>query len=275
MAEKAPTGTIQACSRGHRVLLGRPPGEVAREERCLQETGRPLCEGIEERVTAFIHPPIEVDRPYPQGDATDARVKQAGCDASAAVFVAIGVNTDGRREVLGMDLRRSDGETFRTAILRKLARRGPQGGKQVIPDCHEGIKAAVSKVLPATRQWCRVHSCPTGSPAPAAGAPGRAGLHRHRRRQRSDAGSGRQPWFRADNRIQVTVQKPAALRDDAEPDGLADRGFPARHRAKPHPTSPRERLDGEIQAQGGGLRGLPERDGDHRARGRHPPAAER
>jgi transposase-like protein len=70
---------------------------------------------------------------------------------------AVGVNADGRREVLGMDIGPSEAETFWTAFLRKLARRGLRGVKLVISDAHEGIKAAVSKVLCATWQRCRVH----------------------------------------------------------------------------------------------------------------------
>jgi transposase-like protein len=73
---------------------------------------------------------------------------------STAVIIAIGVNTDGRREVLGMDVGPSEAETFWTEFLRKLRRRGVQ---LVISDAHEGIKAAVSKLMNATWQRCRVH----------------------------------------------------------------------------------------------------------------------
>ena len=76
---------------------------------------------------------------------------------SAAVIVAVAVNSDGRREVLGMDIGPSEAETFWTEFLRKLARRGLRGVKLVISDAHEGIKAAVAKVLHATWQRCRVH----------------------------------------------------------------------------------------------------------------------
>jgi len=75
----------------------------------------------------------------------------------AATIIAIGVNTDGRREVFGMEIGTSGAEPIWTEFLRKLTRRGLQGGKLVISDAHEGIKAAVSKVLSATWQRCRVH----------------------------------------------------------------------------------------------------------------------
>jgi transposase-like protein len=75
---------------------------------------------------------------------------------SVAVIIAVGVNSDGRREVLGMDIGPSEAETFWTAFLRKLARRGLRGVKLVISDAHEGIKAAIAKILHATWQRCRV-----------------------------------------------------------------------------------------------------------------------
>ena len=61
------------------------------------------------------------------------------------------------REVLGMDIGPSEAETFWTAFLRKLARRGLRGVKLVVSDAHEGIKATVAKVLNASWQRCRVH----------------------------------------------------------------------------------------------------------------------
>lgn len=54
---------------------------------------------------------------------------QDGRIVSVAVIVAVGVNTDGRREVLGMDVGPSEAETFWTDFLRKLARRGLRGVK--------------------------------------------------------------------------------------------------------------------------------------------------
>jgi transposase-like protein len=73
------------------------------------------------------------------------------------VIVAVGVNSDGRRGVLGMDIGPSEAETFWTAFLRKLARRGLRGVKLVVSDAPEGIKATVAKVLNASWQRRRVH----------------------------------------------------------------------------------------------------------------------
>jgi putative transposase len=101
--------------------------------------------------------PLEGDWPYIWLDATYLKVRHDGRIVSVAVIIAVGVNGAGRREVLGMAIGASEAETFWTDFLRKLARRGLRGVKLVISDAHEGIKAAVAKVLNATWQRCRVH----------------------------------------------------------------------------------------------------------------------
>src|SRR3982751_4205600 len=105
----------------------------------------------------------EGDWPYLWIDATYVKVRSNGRVVPVAVIMAVGVNADGRREVLGMDIGPSEAETFWTAFLRKLARRGLRGVKLVVSDAHEGIKAAAAKVLYATWQRCRVHTIRTQS----------------------------------------------------------------------------------------------------------------
>src|SRR5882672_9992588 len=134
-----------------------------------------LCEEIDQRVKAFLDRPIEGDWPYLWIDATYVKVRQAGRIVSVAVIVAVGVNADGRREVLGMDIGPSEAETFWTAFLRKLARRGLRGVKLVVSDAHEGIKAAVSRCSPRLGSAAGSTSCamPWRTPAEAGGASSR------------------------------------------------------------------------------------------------------
>ena len=75
-----------------------------------------LCAEIDERVNAFLERPIEGDWPYLWLDATYVKVRQAGRIVSVAVAVVVGVNTDGRREVLGMHIGCSQAEPFWTAL---------------------------------------------------------------------------------------------------------------------------------------------------------------
>jgi len=84
-------------------------------------------------------------------------VRQNNHIVSVAAIIAVGVNCDGRREVLGLDIGTSEAEPCWTEFIRKLTRRGLRGVKLVISDAHEGIKAAVSKVLSSSWQGCTVH----------------------------------------------------------------------------------------------------------------------
>ena len=86
-----------------------------------------LCAEIDEKVQAFLNRPIEGDWPYLWIDATYVKVRQSGRIVSVAVIVAVGVNADGRREVLGLAIGPSEAETFWTDFLRKLARRALRG----------------------------------------------------------------------------------------------------------------------------------------------------
>jgi putative transposase len=206
-----------------------------------------LCAEIDERVTAFLNRPIEGDWPYLWIDATYLKVRQNGRIVSVAVIVAVGVNTDGRREVLGMDIGPSEAEPFWVAFLRKLARRGLRGVKLVISDAHEGLRAAISKILSATWQRCRVHFMRNA--LAHAGKSGRRVVSAFVATAfaQDDAGAARQQWRRVADQLRPKVPKLANLMDDAEPDVLAYMTFPQQHRAKLHSTNPLERLNGEIK----------------------------
>src|ERR671917_1547141 len=116
-----------------------------------------LCEEIDGKVKAFLERPIEGDWPYLWIDATYLKVRRGGRIVSVAVIIAVGVNTDGRREVLGIATGASEAEPFWTAFLRSLADRGLRGVKLVIADDHKGLRAAAARVFHASHQRCRVH----------------------------------------------------------------------------------------------------------------------
>jgi len=206
-----------------------------------------LCEEIDQRVKVFLDRPIEGDWPYLWIDATYLKVRQAGRIVSVAVIVAVGVNTDGRREVLGMDIGPSEAETFWTAFLRKLTRRGLRGVKLVISDAHEGIKAAVCKILTATWQRCRVHFM--RNVLAHAGRSGRRVVSAFIATAfaQDDAKQAKAQWRRVADQLRPKVPKLAALMDEAEADVLAYMSFPTQHRAKLHSTNPIERPIGEIK----------------------------
>ncbi len=206
-----------------------------------------LCEEIDGRVKTFLERPIEGDWPYLWIDATYVKVRQNGRIVSVAVIIAVDVNSDGRREVLGMDIGPSEAETFWTAFLRKLARRGLRGVKLVISDAHEGIKATVSKVLSAAWQRCRVHFMRNA--LAHAGKSGRRVVSAFIATAfaQDDAGAASQQWRKVADQLRSKLPRLAALMDQAEPDVLAYMTFPAPHRTKLHSTNPIERLNGEIK----------------------------
>jgi len=206
-----------------------------------------LCEEIDGKVKAFLDRPIEGDWPYLWIDATYVKARDNGRIVSAAVIVAVGVNSDGRREVLGMDIGPSEAETFWTDFLRKLRRRGLRGVKLVVSDAHEGIKAAVAKVMHASWQRCRVHFLRNA--LAHAGKSGRRVVSAFIATAfaQDDAAAASAQWRKVADQLRPKLPKLAALMDEAEPDVLAYMSFPAAHRTKLHSTNPIERLNGEIK----------------------------
>ena len=81
----------------------------------------------------------------------------AGRIVSVAAIIAVAVNTDGKREIVGLHIGPSEAETFWLGFLKSLARRGLRAVKLVISDAHEGLKAAIRRVFGASWQRCRVH----------------------------------------------------------------------------------------------------------------------
>ncbi len=86
---------------------------------------------------AFLERPIEGGWPRLWIDAIYVKVRQNGRIVSVVVIIAVGLNSDGGREVLGMDMGPLEAELFWMAFLRKLTRRGLRGVKLVISDVHE------------------------------------------------------------------------------------------------------------------------------------------
>jgi putative transposase len=206
-----------------------------------------LCKEIDERVGAFLKRPLAGDWPYLWLDATYLRVRESGRIVSVAAIIAMAVTTDGRREIIGLHLGPSEAEPFWTTFLRDLVRRGLRGVKLVVSDAHEGLKAAIQRVLGATWQRCRVHfmrnalaHVPKGQHTMVAAAIRQAFLQPDRAR----AG---QAWRQVADQMRSRWPKLAALMDEAEPDVLAYMTFPAQHRAKLHSTNPLERLNKEVK----------------------------
>lgn len=206
-----------------------------------------LCSELDERVGAFLNRPIEGDWPYLWIDATYVKTREAGRIVSVAVIVAVAVNTNGQREVLGLQTGPSEAETFWTDFLRSLTRRGLRGVKLVISDAHEGLKAAAAKVLKSTWQRCRVHFMRN--------ALAHAGPTQRRVVSaaiatvfaQDDAKAAHEQWRAVADQLRGKFPKLSKLMDGAENDVLAFMDFPKPHRLQIHSTNPLERLNAEIK----------------------------
>lgn len=248
MAEKALTAVIQEAYVG-----GISTRSVDELVKALGMSGisksqvSRLCSEIDEKVASFLTRPLEGDWPYLWLDATYLKVRQNGRIVSVATIIAVGVNSDGRREVLGLDIGPSEAETFWVEFLRKLARRGLRGVKLVVSDAHEGLKAAVTRVLNATWQRCRVHFM--RNVLAHAGKQGRRVVSAFIATAfaQNDAKAAQAQWRQVADQLRPRVPKLAAMMDDAEAEVLAYMGFPPAHRLKLHSTNPIERLNGEIK----------------------------
>ena len=165
-----------------------------------------LCGEIDGRVQTFLRRPIEGDWLYLWLDATYVKARR---------------DHHGRRGVLGMTIGNSEAEPFWTEFLRSLTGRGLRGVKLVVSDAHECLKAAITKVLGATWQRCRVHFMRNAM----------ADAGKTQRRvvsalvgtafAQDDADAARKQWRQVADQLRPRVSKLAALMDNAEADVLA------------------------------------------------------
>ena len=206
-----------------------------------------LCKDIDDRVNAFLDRPLEGDWPYLWLDATYLKQREGGRIVSVAAIIAVAANTEGKREIVGLHIGPSEAETFWATFLRGLVKRGLRGTKLVISDAHEGLKAAIRRVMGASWQRCRVHwmrnalaYVPKGQQSMASAALRQALIQ-------PDRTNASQTLRHVADQLRGKWPKLGAFIDDSEADVLAHMDFPAQHRTKLHSTNPIERLNKEVK----------------------------
>ncbi|WP_055664908.1 IS256 family transposase [Jannaschia seosinensis] len=206
-----------------------------------------LCGEIDERVNAFLSRPLEGEWPYLWLDATYLKVRDGGRIVSRAAIVAIAVNEDGKREVLGVATGPSEAETFWTGFLRSLADRGLRGVKLVVADDHKGLRAAARRVFDAPHQRCRVHWMRNAlAHAPAKQRTAVAAMLKTIFAQETKAEAEAQ-WEVVADALREKQEKLGVFMDASRDDVLAYMDFPREHWTQIASTNPIERVNREIK----------------------------
>jgi transposase-like protein len=207
-----------------------------------------LCRGLDERVEAFRNRPLEGEYPYLWLDAKHLKVRDRdrGHVRSKALVVAYAVHSSGHREVIGIDIGETETEAFWVEFLRGLRARGLGGVRLCVSDHHEGLKAAIARILACPWQRCTVHFV--------------RNIQGHcRRSERGLVAAALREIFDAESldqarshlgevleRFRSPLPKVAELLEAAEEDLVAFYRFPAAHWSKLRSTNPLERLNKEI-----------------------------
>lgn len=204
---------------------------------------------LDAQVDAFRKRPLgEKACPYVWLDAMYVKVREEHRVVSRAVLVAIAVNEDGEREVLGVDIAEKEMESSWRAFLRGLITRGLRGVQLVISDAHEGLRAAIPAVFNGvTWQRCYVHyirNVLDKVPKTAQGFVAAA--------LRNVFGqlSGEQAKVAMGTALEAIREKwprAAGVAEDGEDDVLAYFSFPAAHWKQIRSTNPLERLNKELR----------------------------
>ena len=117
-----------------------------------------IVKRLDHQLEEFATRRLEEDYPYLILDARYERVREGGQIRSQAVLIAIGINWDGRRCILAVELASRESRTSWRELLAWLRARGLAGVEFIVTDDHEGLKSAIREVLPeAIWQRCYVH----------------------------------------------------------------------------------------------------------------------
>ncbi|MHC4510186.1 MAG: IS256 family transposase [Planctomycetota bacterium] len=207
-----------------------------------------ICKALDEVVEAFRNRPLEGEYPYVWLDALYPKVRQNHRVVSMALVIAVGVNEEGQRTLLGFDVGASEEEAFWKVFLRDLKKRGLKDVQLVISDAHQGLRGAVETVFTgASWQRCRVHFMRNVLAHIAKGdkAMVAAGVRTIFAQPNREA-AGQQLQYVAE-KLETSWPKAAQVLLDGEEDVLAYMAFPKEHWTRIYSTNIVERLNKEIK----------------------------
>ncbi|MDQ6910683.1 MAG: IS256 family transposase [Actinomycetota bacterium] len=208
-----------------------------------------MAKSLDGMVDEFRHRPLD-GSPYAYVwvDALTQRCREGGRVVNVCTAIATGVNADGYREILGVDVFTAEDGAAWTSFLRGLVARGLSGVRLVISDDHLGLKQAIGAVLPgAGWQRCRVHfvrNLLTRVPKSAGTLV--ATLVRSIFAQPDQEAVWAQ-HARMVDQLQERFPEAATLLAEAGPDVLAFASFPREHWRQIWSNNPQERLNKEVR----------------------------
>jgi transposase-like protein len=207
-----------------------------------------LCAVLDAEVERFRARPLTATYPYIWLDATFVKVRDGGRVVAQAVVVAVGVTTDGVREVLGVDVGPSEDGAFWLTFLRSLLARGLQGVRLVISDAHAGLRQAIGASLHgAAWQRCRVHFVRNALAHVPKGAQQLVAATIRTIFAQPTAEAAREQWRHVADGFRGRWPRLAQLLDETEAEVLAYLSFPVAHWRQIWSTNPLERLNKEVK----------------------------
>ena len=208
-----------------------------------------ICQELDQVVESFLGRPLD-GGPYPYLwlDALTQKVREEGRIVNVSVVVGTAVNTEGKREILGMDVGTSEDGAFWLAFLRSLVARGLSGVQLVTSDAHQGLRDAIATVFgEASWQRCRTHFMTNLlSKVPKRAQPWVATMIRTIYQQPSPEEVHAQHQ-RVVAQLEERFPEAAGRLEEAGPDILAFTAFPVAHRKQVWSNNPQERLNKEIR----------------------------
>jgi putative transposase len=206
-----------------------------------------LCQALDTEVERFRTRKLDGSYPFCWLDATFLKVRHEHRVVSMAVVIAIGVNCDGQREVLGVDVGPSEDGAFWLAFLRGLVARGLSGVKLVTSDSHQGLKSAIAAVLQGSSwQWCRTHFMRNALALVPKGAQQMVAATIRTVFFQPDADSARATWRRVADGFRPRWPRLAQLLDAAEDEVLTYLAFPQEHWKQIWSNNPQEMASSQL-----------------------------
>ena len=208
-----------------------------------------LAKSLDVIVEAFRTRPLDAGPyTYVWVDALTQKVREGGRIVNVACVIATGVNAEGHREVLGVDVFTTEDGAGWTAFLRSLVARGLTGVQLVISDAHEGLKDAIAGVLPgASWQRCRTHFVRNLLTRVPKSAQAMVATLVRSIFEQPDADTTWAQQTRVVEQLEERFADAAVMLTDAAPDVLAFTAFPKEHWRQIRSNNPQERLNKELR----------------------------